>query len=71
MAFRVAVIGACEWGNQIKGYPIARDYNVELTYNFTNEVLCIVFSQNVRNFSISGSRLRPYVVLPTVLHRYR
>ena len=32
MASRVAVVGTCEWVNQIRGHPIDRDYNVELTF---------------------------------------
>ena len=32
MASRVAVVGACEWLNQSRRRPIARDYNVELTF---------------------------------------
>ncbi len=32
MTSRMAVVGACEWVNQIRGHPIVEDYNVERTF---------------------------------------
>ena len=57
MISRMAVVGACEWANKIRGPEMnggkgrckAHFWMRPIDY-FTNEVLCLLFSQELRNF---------------------